>query len=239
MIKHQGVFLPDGETHLVDWMNKAGEEVDGRGTYQIKKLREALKHVKNFRTAIDVGAHCGLWSMQLAKRFAKIHAFEPVEDHRACYAANMPGLVKNYELEMGAIEIEEGSIGRIDGTNCIVHLHNCALGDHEDQIKITTAPTSSGDSRVDGPGGIPMHTLDSFGLTEVDFLKMDTEGYELFVVRGAEQTIKACQPTIIIEQKGHGMQFYGFRKEEGAELLESWGYKRVANMSGDIILVPQ
>ncbi len=82
-----------------------------------------------------------------------------------------------------------------------------------------------------------MHTLDSFELKDVDFIKIDTEGYELYVVKGAEETIKRCKPTMIVEQKGHGMKYFGFGKEEGVELLESWGMKRVANMSGDIIMV--
>lgn len=221
MIQHQGVYLPDGETHLVEWMTKAGEIVDGKGTYQIKKLRAALEQCKQFRTAVDVGAHCGLWSMQLVKRFQLVHAFEPVEDHRACYKKNL-GL----------------SDGGVEGMYQAV-LHACALGDHEDKIKITTAPTSSGDSRVDGSGDIPMHTLDSFALQDVDFIKIDTEGYELYVVKGAEETIKRCRPVIIVEQKGHGMKFFGFRKEEAAELLESWGYKRIINLSGDIVMVPR
>ena len=79
--------------------------------------------------------------------------------------------------------------------------------------------------------------MDSFDLQDVDFIKIDTEGYELFVVRGAEQTIKRCRPTMIVEQKGHGMQYFGFRKEEAVELLETWGMKRVKVMSGDWIMV--
>lgn len=214
MLIHQGVYLPDGETHLVEWMTRAGEIVDGRGSYQIRKLREALSHVKQFRVAVDVGAHCGLWSMQLVKRFAKVHAFEPVAEHRDCFLANLA----------------DTDIGRFS-------LYHSALGDHDDMIKITTAPTSSGDSYVDGSGDIPMHTLDSFNLQDVDFIKIDTEGHELPIIRGGEQTIKRCKPVIIVEQKGHGMTRYGFRKEEAAELLESWGMKRVANLSGDIILI--
>lgn len=224
MIVHQGVYLPDGETHLVGWMDKAGEIVDGKGTYQIKKLRTALSHCKSFRTAVDIGAHCGLWSMQLTKKFSRVEAFEPVAEHRQCFTANI--------LNVGT--------GELDGENLFrVRLHACALGDHEGSIKITTAPTSSGDSRVDGDGDIPMHTLDSFELQDVDFIKIDTEGYELFAVRGAEETIKRCRPVMIVEQKGHGQQFFGFRKEEAAELLESWGMRRVINLSGDIVMVWQ
>jgi len=217
MIVHQGVYLPDGESHLTGWMDKAGELVDGKGTYQIKKLRAALAQVKQFRTAVDIGAHCGLWSMQLQKRFNYLHAFEPVAAHRECFMANVPNA-------------EEDAMQNVT-------LHACALGAEEGKIRIRTEPTSSGDSRVDGDGDIPMHTLDSFALQDVDFIKIDTEGYELFAIKGAEQTIKRCRPTMIVEQKGHGAQFFGFRKEEAAELLESWGMKRVANLAGDIIMV--
>lgn len=227
MIQHQGVWLPDGETHLTGWMDKAGELVDGKGTYQIKKLREALKHVKQWRTAVDIGAHCGLWSMQLVKKFARLEAFEPVAAHRDCWQRN----VEWRDLNLPSLDVYPPIYARK------AELHACALGDHEGSIKITTAPTSSGDSRVDGDGDIPMHTLDSFELQDVDFIKIDTEGYELFAVRGAEQTIKRCRPVMIVEQKGHGQQFYGFRKEEAAELLESWGMRRVINLSGDIVMV--
>jgi FkbM family methyltransferase len=222
MIKHQGVYLPDGEKHLLGWMDKAGEQVDGKGSYQIKKLRAALEHVKQFRVAVDIGAHCGLWSMQLAKRFEQIVAFEPVERHRECFLANLQGHEN-------------------------VELHGCGLGEKFGFVTIESKPDSSGDSRVaayadelaeNGPR-IPVKTLDSFDLPVVDFIKIDTEGYELFVVRGAEQTIKRCRPTMIVEQKGHGMQYFGFRKEEAVELLESWGMKRATNMSGDWVMVWQ
>jgi hypothetical protein len=75
VFQHQGVWFPDGEKHFPDWMTKNGEVVDGRGTYQIKKLREAMGWVKKLRTAVDVGGHVGLWAMHLAKKFEHLHAF--------------------------------------------------------------------------------------------------------------------------------------------------------------------
>lgn len=228
MIIHQGIYLPDGETHLIGWMDKAGELVDGKGTYQIKKLRAALSYCKSFRTAVDAGAHCGLWSMQLAKRFQKIEAFEPVAEHRACFEENLQG-----NMMPPSVLFADPRAVLLKG----VRLHPCALGDHEDMIRITTEPTSSGDSRVDGKGDIPMHTLDSFGLRDVDFIKIDTEGFELFVIEGAEETIKRCRPVMVVEQKGHGMKYFGFRQEEGVELLRSWGMVPMREpMAGDWIM---
>jgi FkbM family methyltransferase len=222
MKQHQGIWLPDGEQHLIGWMDQAGEIVDGKGSYQIKKLRTALTHVKRFGNALDIGGHCGLWSMQLAKRFERVHAFEPVAAHRECFVANIPGTCTG--------ELDAESFHR-------VYLHACALGAAPGRVRIESKPDSSGDSRVAGEGDIPMYTLDSFEFEEVDFVKIDCEGYELMVIRGGEETIKRCRPTMIVEQKGHGMRDFGFRKEEGVELLEAWGMRRVLNMSGDIIMV--
>lgn len=210
MIKHQGIWLPDGEEHLVAWMNKSGGLVDGKGTYQYKKLLKALEYAKRFRTALDIGAHVGLWSRMIAKRFQTLHAFEPVAAHRDCWAKNMEG---------------EG------GT-----LHACALGETPGSIQMHTAPTSSGDSWVNGPGDIPLRRLDDFGLDDVDFIKIDCEGYELFVVRGGLETLRRCKPCIIIEQKpGHAKKF-GLGQTEAIELLKAEGAVERICLAGDYIL---
>jgi FkbM family methyltransferase len=204
-----GVWLPEHETHLVDWMVKKNQVVDGKLTYQLDKRNLALKYVKNWRTAVDVGAHCGLWSMDLAKRFQQLHAFEPVALHRECWAKNV---------------LNENAI-----------VYPCALGETEGMIAIHTAETSSGDSWISGKGDIPLRRLDDFDLQDVDFIKMDTEGHELFVLRGGEATIRRCKPTIIVEQKpGHGKHF-GIGDTEAIPLLQSWGAVLRAERSGDYI----
>lgn len=223
MFKHQEVWLPDGETHLTHWMDTAGEIVDGKGSYQIKKLRAALSLCTQFRTAVDVGAHCGLWSMQLVKRFAHVEAFEPVAAHRECFAKNV----------FADHEEPVRSEHRVDGVKAT--LHACALGDHEDMINITTEPTSSGDSRVNGPGDIPMHTLDSFNLQDVGLIKLDTEGHEYFVLRGARETLLRCRPVVIVEQKPGHAQRHGIGEKDALPLLEGLGAKLRKEISGDFI----
>jgi FkbM family methyltransferase len=220
MKQHQGVWFPDSEVHLLDWMNKSGEEVDGKGTYQIKKLRAALKHCRDFRTAVDVGGHIGLWSMQLVKRFQTVHAFEPVAAHRECFQKNV--------IEPDLIELG----------NPRAVLHACALGDHEGSIRIETAPSSSGDSRVGGDGDIRLCRLDTFNLQFVDFIKLDCEGYEYFALRGGEATIARDLPTIIVEQKPGRAQHFGLPELGAVEWLQSLGYECVEKMSGDFVMVP-
>lgn len=218
MIQHQGIFLPAGEAHLTEWMDKSGELVDGKGTYQIKKLREALKWCKQFRVAIDVGAHAGMWSMQLAKRFAHVHAFEPVQEHRECFAMNLDGR-DNFTL------------------------YHMALGERDDIVAIHTAPTSSGDSWVDSNAdeaskSIPLHRLDDVLGPEaiVDFIKLDCEGYELFALRGGEDLVKRNRPCIIVEQKPGRAQKFGLQETEAVDYLRGLGAHLRGVMSGDFIL---
>lgn len=231
MIVHQGIYLPDGETHLTKWMTENGEMVDGKGTYQIKKLRLALGEVRNFRSAVDIGAHVGMWTMQLAKQFKQVYSFEPVKAHFECF-------LKNVTAEN-------------------VHVHNCALGPRAGFIAIDTDPTSSGDSYVslkqgpegkidnDGvvinpvPGGnrvLPMKTLDSFGYDDVDFIKLDCEGYEYFALKGAEETIKKCKPVIIVEQKPNKAEKFGLPQTHAVSYLKTLGYEVKREISGDFIM---
>src|SRR3990172_5949215 len=124
MQKFDKWMLPDGEQHLPQWMKQVDKRIDGRLTYQYSKYELALKHVKDRRTAIDIGAHEGLWSWFMARDFKDVAAFEPMQEHRACWRENM--------LERKNAEV-----------------FDCALGDEEKLVKIATRTIgSSGDTGI-------------------------------------------------------------------------------------------
>lgn len=219
MFQHQGIWLPDGEKHFPEWMTRHGELVEGKGTYQIKKLREALTWVRQFRTAVDIGAHVGLWSMQMAKRFEWVHAFEPVNAYRECFNRNLPP--EDWDEE--------------------VLLYPYALGSAPGRVAMTIPPLDggidSGGTHVGGEGDIQMRTLDSFDLQGVDFLKIDCEGYEHHVIAGARATLERCRPCVIVEQKPHKLgPNFGIKGTPAVDLLRCLGAAVRREMGGDYIM---
>lgn len=210
----KGFWLPDGEEHLVSFLEN-GPEFAGGPSYQLHKLMAAMPYIKNFRTAIDIGGHCGLWSRPLAAMFGRVIAFEPVEAHAACFEKNL-GEYEN------------------------VWLYCWAVGEVAGPVSLHTGESSSGDTYVQAGGEhtANMIRLDDHpdDLADVDFMKLDCEGYEFFALKGAEQTIKRWWPTIIVEQKpGKGKQF-GLGDHDAVTLLKGWGYEQVKEISGDFIM---
>ena len=219
MKKVDSWWFPDGEKHLPEWMANAKNRIilNGRPSYQGKKQIACLNAVKKYkgtaRTAIDVGGHIGLWSFNLAAAFERVVAFEPVEAHRACFARN----------------VEAANVG----------LKACALGKEEGSVSIYTAPTSSGDSYVNGGGEIPMKTLDSFDLAGVDFIKIDCEGYEENVLRGAEHLLRTWKPVVCVEQKRDmASTRFGLAPLGAVKFLQTLGYGVEQEIGGDYIMVP-
>jgi len=215
---------PDNEQHLLDWLaNPKGRMMlNGRLAYQGKKQMALLDACPpdRRRTFIDVGGHIGLWSYNFAHWFKWVEAFEPVLEHRECFAKNVPPTV-------------------LDNVN----LHPFALGEKPGSVRMITGPASSGDTRVDtshisNTALVDMRTLDSFGFADVDAIKVDCEGFEEFVLRGAEKTLITWRPTICVEQKRSMATRFGLAPLGAVKYLVGLGYRTQQEISGDFIMVP-
>lgn len=228
-IQVDGIWLPAGETHLVEHMAQNRCLVDGRGTYQYKKLEAALKILapNRRRLAVDVGAHVGLWSMHLAKRFAQLQAFEPVPSLGDLWVRN------------------------VQSANAV--LNRCALGNARGKVDMQIPIETTGNAHVAIAGAHPgtrgvahpdqielvrdveMRTLDDCGLRNVDFIKIDVEGFERQVLLGGEKTIRRELPVIIVEQKGNDVA-YGDKPRAALELLKKWGGEVKQEIGGDFVV---
>lgn len=211
-----GIWFPDNEKHLCKMVLSSQPKVDGKGTYQHQKLTAALQYVKRKGFALDVGMHIGLWSMHLAKQFVTVVGFEPVAEHIECLKLNMSG-AKNWQV------------------------HNCALGNKVGTVGLKRFDGSTGSTQImEEAGSIVMRRLDDFTFGDaIDFIKIDVENYEYFVLEGGEKTIRAHRPVIILEQKGNGKNgklTYDKDQYASLELLKSWGAKQKFEMNGDYCL---
>lgn len=206
-----GFWLPDSELHLIPFLEKSAQFYKGP-TYQVDKFLACLPQIKRFGHAIDVGAHCGLWSRVMAKCFKKLDAFEPLPRHIECWRKNV--------LDVNAT------------------LHECALGNIGGDVAMLEEKDSTGDSRIDSKATarVRIKTLDSLALSEVDYIKLDCEGFEYFAIKGGEETIRRDRPCLIVEQKPGKAKAYGIADGAAVGLLKSWGAALRFKQSGDYCL---
>ena len=180
-----------------------------RGGYQRKKYIKALEYVKQRRRALDIGAHIGLWSLDMIKDFEVVEAFEPVALHRECYVRNVKGS----------------------------NLYPFACGDKPDRVSLGTPKEGFTGHTVVVPGDdVEVVVLDDYGFTDVDFVKVDCEGYEYFVLKGLEQTILRDRPVIIVEQKPENADRYGLKTDRALHYLIELGMLLKARLGGDYVL---
>lgn len=218
-----GFWVPDREDRVSELLGRS--EQLGFAAYQRDKVLTALQVHRDrdgsrFGNALDVGAHIGLWSLQLLEVFDHVVAFEPDPEKHACYQANL------------------------EKHNCAdrATLHKLGLSDTTQNVSLNQKGGTSLKTHVNlkNGGDIPLRRLDDLGIDGIDFMKMDIEGFELYALRGAEQTLRKNLPTIIIEQKpGVASKRYGQEDQAALRLLESWGYVIRAEMNGDFVMTPQ
>ena len=96
--------------------------------------------------------------------------------------------------------------------------------------------TLTRDSWIEPGEGIVVKRLDWFNL-EPDFIKIDTEGFEYFIIQGGEHTIRTHRPVMIVEQKPGKGSHFGLGDRDAIDLLESWGYRVAEHKSGDYVCV--
>lgn len=144
------------------------------------------------RNAVDIGANRGVYTSWMAKRAVRVDAFEP-----------QPALAKY---------IRDAQLRH-------VHVHETALSDHAG-VAMLLVPDDDGLARIASSDpsdavataaefelgarrelGVQLRTLDSFGLVDVGFLKIDAEGHELAVLQGAHETITTSRPVVFIESE--------------------------------------
>ncbi len=100
----------------------------------------------------------------------------------------------------------------------------CAVGAEASMGAITDGLNGKVAEASDNRCVVDIRTLDSIVqeyANSVDLIKIDVEGYEWHVLKGAEQTLRDQHPKLLIEIHPRILKEYGIRVDQVIDLLES------------------
>lgn len=200
---------------MLEWSSLWWPEADIQGKRNIAadammNMGKLLSHVERRGTAVQAGGNVGLYPLALGHVFRTVHTFEPEAENYNCLLANLKRHPRSGEIIS----------------------HYAALGEAPGGCRLTmNIPVNTGTYRVDGPGEIPMLTIDGLGLKECDLIWLDVEGWEWNVLRGAVETINRCKPVIIFEENG--------LSESPLDWLSKMNYVKIAKHRHDCLMAPK
>jgi FkbM family methyltransferase len=217
--------LPDGTRFLVRPHDLIGRAIiDGRGWEP--HVRIAIEHAaRPDGVAVDAGAYIGVHTITMSRVFRTVHAFEP---QRGIFQVLCGNLALNGRLNVvthnEALYDRAGSMLLAPQERQEVSVPTCDGQPDYDRIENAAALTF--DFVTDGGGNVSAITLDDLALENVALIKVDTQGADLRVLRGAEGTIRRCRPTVLFEwerdlgfQHGAALEdYYAFFNELGYDV---------------------
>ena len=138
------------------------------------------------RVALDIGANIGVWSEEMRRCGAAVHAFEP-----------NPKLFAMLRAGAAPSGVTLHPIALSDRPGEAVLMVPRGRRGYSNQGATLSAEKIGG--REFGAVTVATARLDDLGIDDVGFIKIDVEGHELAVVAGAEKTIARWRPILIVE----------------------------------------
>jgi len=161
-----------------------------------RTYRVSKPFITSYRNAVDIGCRDGEFTRYLHLDFAHVYAFDPRRTWRFPF---------NVDLKK------------------VTHFQ-CALGSEAGETEMFKgAHVPHGEVP---PRTVRVFTLDMFDLQNVDYIKIDVEGFEKKVLLGAARTIERYSPLIVLEQNDAVIE--GETRYSAKLYLESIGYRQVA-----------
>ena len=187
-----------------DW---SGVSIHSSKSWEPHITQILKRNFKSDSVFVDIGSNYGWHSIKSSPFCSIVYSFEP----------------QKYIYEVQKMSIDENNISNI-------HLYNCGIGDKNENKEMSPIDYNHpsihmGDLSV-GVGGetIEVKTLDSLQIPKVDFIKIDVQGYEKYVLEGAVNTIETSKPTIIIEMEDHQLRRFNYGVVELFEQLRNLDY---------------
>ncbi len=210
--KNHEVFYSKG-TSLIN-------RIIDNGDYEQDVVEVILKELSVIKApcVIDIGANIGLISISILDKIpsAKIYAFEPG-----------PHQFKLFNKTIAANDLSSR-----------VTLSPIAMSNNKGKaiFQIHSSEDASGDGFFDTERAgatkaieVETDTLDNWwqanGSPKIDFVKMDTEGAEYWILQGGKKMIENCKPTMVIEIFEQNIKNYPFKLYDVIEFIWMMKYE--------------
>jgi FkbM family methyltransferase len=197
---NQIIYTNNQDTHILPQSNiKYYLE---NGLFESNLIEWCKQLCNNEKVFLDIGAHTGTYSISLSDYCLHVHSFEPqkMTFYSLCGSVALSGKenITCWNYGLGSPEqVGEQTLKIIsnDGGGSSLHYN------HQPILKEEI---------------IKVKTLDDFNITNIGFIKMDVEDNELYVLKGALNTIKKNNyPRILFESNNNNTQLFDYVKEIG------------------------
>jgi FkbM family methyltransferase len=164
-----------------------------RGGYEREEIEFVRSVLAAGDTAIDVGAHIGFFTMEMAAMVGptgEIHSFEP-------FAPNADLLERSIDENRfeDRVTFQRAAVGAASGTATLTFPVETLNSGGAYLLRAGTAPLA-GNQKAD----VPVVALDDVKVKgRVRLIKMDVEGAEPQVIRGAARLLAEHRPVILSE----------------------------------------
>ena len=212
------VTAVDGTRYHVDTASYLEWYVFVHGGYESRLRQLMTERVRPGDHVLDCGANVGLHTCALARRvgpLGRVVAVEPVDElaERLERNAELNGLA-NVEVVRAGVSSEAGRARMFvpppGATNQgEASLHDRGNGGIERDIAVTTVDTLVDERRLD----------------RLRLVKVDVEGHEVAVLRGARTTLRGLRPVVVFEYDPEAWRAAGARWDAAAAALREHRYR--------------
>jgi FkbM family methyltransferase len=225
------VRLPFGSLWIA--RNDATGRMILRGHFENAESRFMGQFLKPGMVVLDIGAHHGYYSLLASQKVGptgKVIAFEPSTRERR-------NLLQHLRLNSCAnVHVEESALGDTEGNAEFFVVKGRETGCNSLRPPDVHQPTQAIEVRV--------ARLDDFArqndLKRVDFVKMDVEGAELSVLKGASEFLeRRPRPVIFCEVQDLRTRPWGYAAKEIVDFLRQKGFSwYIPSADGEVRPLP-
>lgn len=207
-------LIPKGIIYGMKHPNETSKYMLEKGIFEQDIIALAKKFANKNKVFVDIGAHIGTYTMNLTPLFKETWSFEAQRDTFYYLCGNIA----------------------LNNLSHVVQAKNCAVSNKEDDGKLLTLKIIS----EDGGGSsirnlqnnqnflttekVISKPLDYFQIKNIGLIKIDVEGAEIDVIKGASDTLKASNyPPILFEAWPD--DWFKEQREILLAFIESIGYK--------------